>query len=288
LTAYRLERLAPAEIEARLAAQPLLVLPLGTIEWHSHHLPVGLDSLVAEGVAARLADRCDALLAPVSYWAIGGVPFPYTLNLPTALVEPLYTALFEQFAAMGVRLIVALTGHFGRDQTAALKRAAWRVMEHSPATLLPLTPYDLVTDLWEGDHAGPGESSLLWALDPALVRLDAVPADAPLPGVIGPDPRGRATQAWGAHLIDQIVERGAALAQRLLAADAAECERYRAALGGAVEVLEAINHLRATQPPAAVPPLVTPAYTAYCQALAAGDFAAALAHAQAKLTDLHR
>ena len=117
-----MSELFPDQIEARLVERPVLVLPIGTIEWHSHHLPVGLDGLVAAGLAHDIADRSDAVLAPVSYWAVGGVPYPYTLNLPVAVIEPLLVAVFEQFAAMGFRVLVAFTGHFGLDQTLALKR----------------------------------------------------------------------------------------------------------------------------------------------------------------------
>ena len=286
MTPYPLERLAPDAIAARLDARPLLVLPIGTIEWHSHHLPVGLDGLVAEGVAAQIAETCDALLLPTMWWAVGGVPFPYTLNLSAPLIEPLLVSVFEQFGAMGVRVLVAFTGHFGRDHTAALKRAACTVMARSPLTILPLTPYDLVTDRYDGDHAGPGETSMLWALAPDLVHLDAVPAEAPLPGVIGPDPHGRASAEWGAQTNALIAERAAWLAQRLLGAGENERAAYLAAMLESVRVLEAINDLRATRPAAEVPPLVTPAYRAFCQALARGDFDEAQAHARMKRDDL--
>ena len=38
----RLDLLLPFQIRERLAANPLVFIPLGTIEWHSEHLPVGL------------------------------------------------------------------------------------------------------------------------------------------------------------------------------------------------------------------------------------------------------
>src|SRR4051812_48315207 len=101
MSIYRMETLFPDELQARLDTCPVLVLPFGTIEWHSHHLPLGLDGLVAQGLAARVADGVDGVLAPVSYWGAGGVPYPYTLNLPGSIIEPLLDAVFEQFAAMG-------------------------------------------------------------------------------------------------------------------------------------------------------------------------------------------
>lgn len=293
MTVYRLETLFPDELTARLRDRPVLVLPFGTIEWHSHHLPLGLDGIVAEAVGERIAAAADAVLCPVSYWAVGGVPYPYTLNLPLTVIEPLLTALLEQFGAMGFRVIVAFTGHFGLEHTLTLKRAALHVMRRSPAAILPLTEYDLTTDSgYLGDHAGVGETSLLWALRPDLVRLDAVPHNQALDGVIGPDPRGvggqnAASAETGAELLAVIARRAADFALRLLnETDALQRSAYIEALAAGVRVLERTAQQRAALPKKHVPPITTAAYLAFCQALQQGDYRAAQAHAERKFADL--
>lgn len=283
MTAYPLEELFPVEIEARLAENPILVLPFGTIEWHSHHLPLGLDGIVGARLGREIAERADAVLAPTSYWAVGGVPFPHTLNLPIALVEPLIETVFAQFAGMGFRVVVGFTGHFGLEQTLALKRSALAVMRRSDATVLPLTEYDPVTDLYTGDHAGIGEASLLWAERPDLVRLDAIPADRKLDGVIGEDPRGRASLAFGEELARAIGERSAQCARRLLTeVGTPRRAAFLAALQAGVEALELTQTLRGRLPKSSVPPIATPDYLAHCAALVSGDYeqAAELAHAK--------
>jgi creatinine amidohydrolase len=285
---YRLETLFPVELQSRLDERPILVLPFGTIEWHSHHLPLGLDGIVAEGLGERIAELSGAVLAPVSYWAVGGVPYPYTLNLPAQVIEPLLVAIFEQFAAMGFRVIVGFTGHFGLEQTLALKRAALAVMGRSPVTILPLAEYDLTTDAgYTGDHAAVGETSLLWALRPDLVRLEAVPADQPLDGVLGVDPRGKAGPEQGRIWFEAIASRAAEVAGRLLAATTpVERAAFIEALAAGVRVLEKIAAQRQLLPQAAVPSITTPAYLACCQAIYRGDYRAAKTHAEKKLADL--
>ncbi len=285
---HRLEALFPAELQSRLAERPILVLPFGTIEWHSYHLPLGLDGLVAEALGARFAELSSAVLAPVSYWAVGGVPYPYTLNLPAAVIEPLLVAIFEQFAAMGFRVIVGFTGHFGLEQTLTLKRAALAVMGRSPVTILPLTEYDLTTDAgYTGDHAAVGETSLLWALRPDLVRLENLPPDQPPDGVLGPDPRGSASPEQGRVWFEAIASRTAEVAGRLLdATTPVERAAFIEALGAGVRVLEKTSAQRQLLPKAAVPSLLTPAYLAYCQAIYRGDYRAARTHAEKKLADL--
>lgn len=286
MTIYRFETMFPAEIEARLQVMPVLVLSFGTLEWHSYHLPLGLDGLVAQAVGERIAERLDAVLAPVSYWAAGGVPYPYTLKLPTTVIEPLLTALFEQFGAMGFRVIVAFTGHFGIEQTLILKRAAHSVMSRSPVTILPVTTYDLVSRHYAGDHAGIGETSLLAALHPDLVRLDAVPADTKLDGVIGADPRGFAGAQRGNILLDQMLSAAEVTVTHLLRQSAVERERYHEISGLLVRVLQKTFEQRQQLPKALVPSITTPAYLQSCQALYGGDYENAKKFAEMKLADL--
>jgi creatinine amidohydrolase len=288
MTLYRLEELFPNELQARLDACPMLVMAFGTVEWHSHHLPLGLDGIVAAAIGERIAEAADAVVCPVSYWAVGGVPYPYTLTLPIDVIEPLLVAAFEQFGAMGFRVIVAFTGHFGLDQTLTLKRAALTVMRRSPVTILPLTEYDVTTDAgYKGDHAGIGETSLLWVLRPDLVRLDALPPDVPLDGVLGADPRGAAGIEHGRALMALIAERSATMALRLLR-ETPPLERvdYVEALAAGVKVLEKTSQARQTQPKSSVPSVTTPAYLAYCQAMFQGSYREAQKLAEKKWASL--
>ncbi|MBI1881629.1 MAG: creatininase family protein [Chloroflexi bacterium] len=287
MTIYRLEELFPDQLQVRLEACPVLSLPMGTIEWHSHHLPLGLDGLVAQAIGEEIARQTGGVLAPVSYWAVGGMPYPYTLNLSVEQIEPLLVASFEQFGAMGFRVIVGFTGHFGLDHTLTLKRAALTVMQRARVMILPVTEYDLVVDIYQGDHAGIGETSLLWALRPDLVRLNHVPPDQPLDGVIGPDPRGLASAKKGQELLHTIATRATEVALRLLRQTSPlQRNDFVEAVRAGVAVLAKTSQQRQVLPKKEVPPLTTPAYLAHCQALYAGDYRAAKAYAEQKLANL--
>jgi creatinine amidohydrolase len=288
MSIYHLEEMFPDQVRERLDTCPLLVLPFGTIEWHSHHLPLGLDGMVAQAVGERIAELSAGLLAPVSYWAAGGVPYPYTLKLSGNLIEPLLDGLFTQFAEMGFRVIVGFTGHFGLEQTLALKRSALRVMRQLPVTILPVTEYDMTTDVgYTGDHAGVGETSLLWMVHPELVRMDAVPAEAPLEGVLGIDPRGVASPEQGRALFELLTSRIAEAASRLLReTTSSQRTAFIEALAAAVALLEATAQQRQVYPKDRVPPVTTPAYIAFCQAMYAGEYQAARSHAERKLSNL--
>ena len=56
-TEVRYSELRPAEFRTRLAERPLAYLPLGTLEWHGEHLPLGADSIQSEGLMIECARR---------------------------------------------------------------------------------------------------------------------------------------------------------------------------------------------------------------------------------------
>ncbi len=53
----RYHMLRPHEIVERRKACPVAYVPIGTIEWHGVHNPVGTDTLQAEAIAVRCARR---------------------------------------------------------------------------------------------------------------------------------------------------------------------------------------------------------------------------------------
>ncbi len=274
---HRLEELDPAGLEARLAEKPALVLGLGTIEWHSHHLPLGLDLLKAAAIAERTADRAGAVLAPPAWWAAGGVAFPFTLHLPGALTEPLLGAVLNGLAGMGFRAICLLNGHYGLENSIAVRRAA---LGCEDATVIPFADYELLTDLGAAaDHAGVWEASLLWPVRPDLVHLDV---EGELPGVLGDDPRGRASRGLGERGLDLASERAAAALERALTEPR---EPIAAALRASLRALERLWDLRQELPRDQVPPVLTPAWARHLERFREGDWAAAEAAAGEKRAD---
>ena len=262
---HRLEELDPARLDARLRAKPALVLALGTIEWHSRHLPVGLDLLKAQAIAERTAEQADAVLAPPAWWAAGGVPLSRTrCRLPASLTEPVLAAVLSAFGEMGFRGICLVNGHYGLENSLAVRRAALACRE---ATVVPLADYELLTDLGAtGDHAGVFETALLMPVRPDLVDLEV---EGELPGVIGDDPRGRATKALGEQALELASARASAALDRALETPR---EPYDAALEAAVAALEALWQLRRELPRDQVPPVATPAWIRHLECFRDGDW----------------
>jgi creatinine amidohydrolase len=58
------EELTPEEFSTRLGECPVAYLPLGTLEWHSFHLPLGADGIQSEEFFKRLASDAGGIVLP--------------------------------------------------------------------------------------------------------------------------------------------------------------------------------------------------------------------------------
>jgi hypothetical protein len=145
--------------------------------------------------------------------------------------------------------------------------------------VVPLADYELLTDLGAtGDHAGVFETALLLPVRPDLVQLEL---EGELPGVVGDDPRGRATRELGDEALELAASRAADALQRALHTTR---ERFAEALTAAVSALEALWQLRQDRP-SDHPPVVTPAWIRHLEAFRDGDWERAKEAAEAKLAD---
>ena len=211
LASRQLERLRPHEIRDRLAERSVVYLPLGTIEWHCEHLPVGLDAFTAHGVCLRAAALDGGIVYPPLHYGTGGGHgrYPWTVMMPGATeIEGLLRHTLERLEAFGVRLVVLFTGHFADEQIAMIKAiaAAWNAADRTTKALA-LSINEAKGATLGPDHAGMFETTLLGALWPDRVDVGRLPARSPqdcaedpwsakrrepthpLWGVIGPDPR---------------------------------------------------------------------------------------------------
>ena len=121
------------EVEAFLAHDHTVIVPVGSTEQHGPHGPLLTDALVAQEVARRIAAPVGAVVAPtVNY----GLSYPHVgftglvhIRIPTfmALIEDLSVSL----ATVGFRRIVFLNGHY--DNTYAIAYACANAADRLPA-----------------------------------------------------------------------------------------------------------------------------------------------------------
>src|SRR5205085_9541254 len=60
----RFEDTVGFEVAEVVSHSPLAILPLGSLEFHGPHNPLGADSIIISGIAERVAARTSGLLFP--------------------------------------------------------------------------------------------------------------------------------------------------------------------------------------------------------------------------------
>ena len=215
----RLLEVTREEARDRGLAGAICLLPIGSLEQHGEHLPVGTDSLLAEAVCLRAAERArrDTLVAPTVWTGLS--PHHVRLGLTVTLEPELLLQLTRSIVTSLRRWfpkIVIVNGHGGnRGWLGALALA-----EECPAvTYWELVDATLLRELFPVDlgsigHAGEAETSAMLAIAPDLVR-DAARSFEPIQreddplllpdmgasGVLG-DPSA-ATAAAGERFLDE-------------------------------------------------------------------------------------
>lgn len=200
-----------------------MLVPVGSIEQHGPHLPLDTDTVIAEAVAQRLAERVadplgDVWVAPPVAYAASGEHqgFPGTCSIGTEVLTLVLVELVRSIRCWAARVV--LVNAHGGNLSAVRAAVEQLVDEGHDVAWVPCALKDV--DL----HAGRTETSLMLHLAPWSVRLDAAQAgntgslNEILPvmlaggvaavspnGVLG-DPAG-ASAAEGAALLDDLVTR---------------------------------------------------------------------------------
>ena len=86
-TEVRLDRMRPADIAEALARAPVAWVPLGAMEFHAPHLPLGTDSITASHLVTRAAEELGGVVLPGSTVTLGTLHLPWSLRYDASLVE---------------------------------------------------------------------------------------------------------------------------------------------------------------------------------------------------------
>jgi creatinine amidohydrolase len=166
------------------ATPEIAVLPLGATEQHGPHLPIETDSIIADGVAERLAARLPrpgkVTFLPVE--EIGYSPehldFPGTRSLGYQEAIERWIGIGKRAHDEGIRKFVMLNAHGGNSPLMTIVATELRVRYGMLAVATSWTrfgyPPELVSEQERaiGIHGGFIETSVMLALRPDLVDMD--------------------------------------------------------------------------------------------------------------------
>jgi creatinine amidohydrolase len=171
LTSPQLERLTDA----------VALWPVGAIEPHGPHAPLGTDTLISVGMCERAAARLDdAVVLPALPFGVTRycAAFAGAIGISEATLRAVVLDVAAAIEQQGFRRLVIVNNHFEPEQVATLRAAA----EEAGALYLDLVrrrnAERLTDEFRRGScHAGRYETSLVLADAPELV--DAAMADLP-------------------------------------------------------------------------------------------------------------
>ena len=180
----RWERMFPDQLEAALAAYPVVYFPYGLCEPHGPQNALGLDALKAHAICCRAAQAHGGIVAPPDYWHIHEIGLYASWAAEWAgEARPWLTAMppWQHFKnvcyhlraadALGFHAAILLTGHYGPNWQ-DLKTLLAILQPHFAMRLYGLPDFEANQPGFDndgkatGDHAGKVETSLVTCTRP--------------------------------------------------------------------------------------------------------------------------
>jgi creatinine amidohydrolase len=156
----------------------IAVLPVGSFEQHGKHLPLATDSLIAHAIASRLAQDYDLFLLPPITIACSHehADFAGTVSISSSTLQQIILDVQDSLRRSGIERLVLVNGHGGNyvlSNVVQESNARGQRMVLFPSSIEwneARRSSGLVTDAHEDMHAGEGETSILLATYPDVVR----------------------------------------------------------------------------------------------------------------------
>lgn len=239
------EQLTATDFAIAVKDTGVCILPLGVLEKHSEHLPLGTDYLVGHRVACLATEREPAIVFPPFYFGqiYEARCFPGAFTVPPGLLLELLQAVLDEIGRNGFKKIILYNAHGGNTHLLRFL-AQTQLWERKPYTLyMPtrsLSPeaekqWEAMRSTNYGGHACEEETSMVLGIHPELVKMDRVPEHPARPlGRLAPLPPTYTGSWWYADYPDHYAgdARAASIAkgQFLVDAMAASLGEYIAAV----------------------------------------------------------
>jgi creatinine amidohydrolase len=197
------ELMTPDDVLAARRRAAVVFVPIGPLEWHGPHLPLGTDGLVPHRIAVEVARETGGVVFPTSYigtdslrppgvepqglGALGVTDAPdrvLGMDLPGFPVKSMY--FHETVLGMYVReivrllkrdrwsLIVLVNGHGAPNQQRTLSRIADEETDPPALEVLYLTTW-IPNNKSGAGHADRAEASMMLAVAGDRVHVDRLP-----------------------------------------------------------------------------------------------------------------
>jgi len=188
LPAYWEDLTASDFVLAVKQSEGVCVIPIGVIEKHGQHLPLGTDVFAAREICRRAAEKEYCIIYP--YYFMGQIfeaqQQPGTIAYSPELLHQLLDETCKEISRNGIKKIILVNGHGGNNAWlqyfCQVQLATPR--DYAVYTVNPSLSQDIqkkITELRKtttGGHADEVESSTMMAIRPDLVKIERATSES--------------------------------------------------------------------------------------------------------------
>ncbi|HHY51206.1 MAG TPA: creatininase family protein [Alphaproteobacteria bacterium] len=190
----RWEEQTAAELAAKDRTRTVICLPLGSVEQHGHHLPVGTDTMLAQAVVLKAAEELeDVLVLPPPWYGFSAhhMRFAGSVTLRAETLMALCEDIVGSVVRHGFRRILIVNGHGGNAGIIDVLAATLGHRHYGLARIATLTYFTLAREAIAAlrrsapggmGHACEFETAMMQVVKPETVHLERAATTYPDPG----------------------------------------------------------------------------------------------------------
>ena len=171
----RLKELIPGEVAAAIAADPRLILPVGTCEQHGPHLPLGCDTIIVERLADDLSAEFGVVRAPTLAYGVNvdtEAGYPGNGSVRKKTLHRMLNDLLDSWELTGVHEFILLTAHGHDPHQEAMATVITHEARVRVVDIFAMRLDDLLEGQSEAMHGDEVDTSIMLYLAPHLVRME--------------------------------------------------------------------------------------------------------------------
>lgn len=191
----RYEELSQLQVDALDREKTVLVIPLGSVEQHGHHLPLGTDTMLAHALALAAAERTTAkvvVLPPPWYgFSAHHMRFPGSITLSHKTLMAMVEDIVASLGQHGFTRVLLINGHGGNNGVVDVLASVLGKQHYGRMRIAGLTYFalaaPLIAQLRRSQPGGMGhacefETAMIMHIRPDLVAADKALTIYPDPG----------------------------------------------------------------------------------------------------------